>query len=272
MTLEHVTLPKFDLQGRVAVVTGAASGIGRATALLLADSGAQVFTGDIELNPVTSAEFSQFGIVERECDVCRLDQLQSLINEAFESTGRLDFLINNAGMNLVGLTTEIAEADYDRCFDTNLKSAFFGAQFAIPHMLKTGGGSIVNTASNAGLMPRSHDPVYSISKMALVGLTKSLALCHSKDRIRVNCVCPGPVTDTRIMTSTLARELDANEAARRYLQASPLANAHGRMISPMEVASMIVYLCSDAAAMITGTAVAIDGGKSLGIPPAEPNS
>ncbi len=268
MTPEHVPLPKFDFRGRVAVITGGASGIGRATALLFAHSGARVFTGDIELHPVTSAEFAQVGIEERECDVCQLDQLKSLIESAAERAGRLDFLINNAGINLVGQVTDIDPADWDQCLNTNLRAAFFGAQFAIPHLLQAGGGSIVNTASNAGLMPRAHDPVYSISKMALVGLTRSLALCHGKDRIRVNCVCPGPVGETRIMHTTLAREADPHAAAVRYLQASPLAGAHGRMISPWEVASSIAYLCSDAAAMITGTSVAIDGGKSLGIPPA----
>ncbi|HWL11235.1 MAG TPA: SDR family oxidoreductase [Planctomicrobium sp.] len=272
MPLEHGVLPKFDLRGRVAVVTGGACGIGRATALLLSHSGVRVFTGDIALHPVTSAEYAQFGIEERECDVCRLDQLQQLIDEAATTAGRLDFLINNAGINLVGQVTEIEEADWNRCLDTNLKAAFFGTKFAIPHLRRVGGGSIVNTASNAGLMPRAHDPVYSISKMALVGLTRSLALCHANDRIRVNCVCPGPVAETRIMTDTLARENDADAAARRYLKASPLAEAHGRMISPWEVAGAIVSLCADSSSMITGTAVAIDGGKSLGIPPASSNS
>lgn len=267
MTLDHVSLPKFDLSGRVAVVTGGASGIGRATALILANSGARVFTGDIELHPVTSAEFQQSGVVEQECDVRNLDQLRALIDGAAAVAGRLDFLINNAGVNQVGQVDEISEADWDHCLDVNLKAAFFGTKFAVPHLRAAGGGSIVNTASNAGLLPRAHDPVYSISKMALVGLTKSLALCHSREGIRVNCVCPGPVEETRLMAGTLAREADPSSAARRYLQASPLANAHGRMISPWEVAASIVYLCSDAASMISGTAIAIDGAKSLGVPP-----
>lgn len=266
MTPDLSHFPSFNMAGRVAVITGAASGIGRATALAFAHAGATVFTGDFDLCKETSDEFKSLGIHEQLCDVRNIDDLRSLINGAAAKAGRLDYLINNAGMNLVGQATEIEEPEWDDCLSTNLKAPFFGAKFAIPHMQKSGGGAIVNTASNAGLMPRAHDPVYSISKMALVGLTRSLALCHTKDRIRVNCVCPGPVSDTRLMDSTLACEENPEEAARRYLKASPLADAHGRMISPVEVASTILYLCSDAAAMVTGTAVAIDGGKSLGIP------
>lgn len=257
-----------DLSGRTAVVTGGASGIGRATALKLAQAGATVYVGDLRLRPGNDAEFEPLGVRQSVCDVRQLGQLQALIDGAADSTGRLDILVNNAGIVLVGQVTDIREADWDACLDTNLKAAFFGVKFALPHLLKAGGGSIVNTASNAGLLPRAHDPVYSISKMALVGLTKSLALCHSKDRIRVNCVCPGPVGETDIMDNDLARQSDPADAARRYIAASPLARAHGRMISPDEVADAILYLVSDAAAMVTGTAIAIDGGKSLGVPPA----
>ncbi|WP_437193175.1 SDR family NAD(P)-dependent oxidoreductase [Planctomicrobium sp. SH527] len=271
MTPDLSHFPLFDMAGRVAVITGAASGIGRATALTFARAGARVFTGDFDLCHETSDEFRALEIHEQLCDVRNVDDLRSLIDGAAAKAGRLDFLINNAGMNLVGQVTEIEESEWQNCMDTNLKAPFFGAKFAVPHMQKSGGGSIVNTASNAGLMPRAHDPVYSISKMALVGLTRSLALCHTVDRIRVNCVCPGPVSDTRLMDSTLACEENPDDAARRYLKSSPLAHAHGRMISPFEVASTILYLCSDAAAMVTGTAVAIDGGKSLGIPPQDNN-
>src|SRR5262249_6516007 len=132
-----------------------------------------------------------------------------------------------------------------------------------------GGGAIVVTASNAGLLPRAHDPVYSTSKMALVAFVKSLALCHARDRIRVNAVCPGPVGDTGMMNADLAAASDRAAAANQFIAASPLAKAFGRMITPEEVAQAILYLVSDAAAMVTGTAIAIDGGKSLGVPPVE---
>ena len=258
-------LPQF--LKRVAVVTGAESGIGRATALLLAEHGATVYTGDLSLRPENDAAFTERSIRRSTCDVRNLDQLKSLIDGAAQEAGRLDFLISNAGVVLVGQINEISEETYDRVLDTNLKACFFGAKFALPHLRRAGGGCIVHTASNAGLLPRAHDPVYSTSKLAVVGLTKSLALSHSKDRIRVNCVCPGPVSGTDIMDDGLAESPDPAAEAEAVTNASPLAAALGRMITPEEVAESILYLVSDAAIMVTGTAIAIDGGKSLGVPP-----
>lgn len=268
-TSSGLTFP-VDLSSKVAVVTGGTSGIGKATALRLARAGASVFIGDLVLRDEGTRDFESAGIRQQQCDVRDVSQIQRLIDDAAEIAGRLDILINNAGIVMVKQVPEIEEEEWDRCIDTNLKSAFFGAKHAIPHMLRTGGGAIVNTASNAGILPRAHDPVYSISKLALVGLTKSLALCHSRDRIRVNCVCPGPVDGTDIMESELQTQPDREAAVQRYIQASPLARAWGRMIHPEEVADAILYLVSDAAAMVTGTAITIDGGKSLGVPP-EPN-
>jgi len=249
------------------VVTGGANGIGRATAVALARAGARVFIGDLHLRPENDARFNELEIAQSICDVQQLDQLQRLIDDAAAQAGRLDILISNAGITQVGQVDEISEQQWDACLNTNLKAAFFGAKFAIPHMRRAGGGAIVHTASNAGLLPRAHDPVYSISKLAIVGLTKSLALSHSKDGIRVNCVCPGPVTGTGIMQHDLEAEPDPDAAVERMINASPLARFHHRMMNPEEVASAILYLVSDAALMVTGTAIAIDGGKSLGVPP-----
>lgn len=258
---------QIDLTNRVAVVTGGASGIGRATAILLARHGARVVVGDLRIRPENEAEFAPLGIRQQPCDVRNLSQLQALIDGAAHEHGRLDILVSNAGVIQVGQIDDITEAQWDRCLDTNLKACFFGAKFALPHLRRSGGGVIVHTASNAGLLPRAHDPVYSTSKMAVVGLTKALALCHARDRIRVNCVCPGPVEDTDIMAEGLASAADPAAAARAVIDASPLARAYSRMISPEEVAAAILYLVSDAATMVTGTAIAIDGGKSLGVPP-----
>ena len=133
-------------------------------------------------------------------------------------------------------------------------------------MKQRGGGAIVNISSNAGLLPRAHDPVYSTSKGALIAFTKSLALCHAHDRIRVNAVCPGPVGDTGMMNADLDKAVDRAATAQRFIDASPLAHAFGRMISPEEVAQAVLYLVSDVSAMVTGTSIAIDGGKSLGVP------
>lgn len=255
------------LAGRVAVVTGAASGIGRATAICLARAGAAVTACDLRVRPENDVDFKPLGIVQTACDVRDLVQLERVIHEAANRGGRLDILVNNAGITMTGQLPEISEADWDSCLDTNLKAAFFGVKYALPHLRKVGGGAIVNMASNAGLLPRAHDPVYSISKLALVGLTKSLALCHAADRIRVNCVCPGPVSGTDIMNDDLNTRPDPSEAARRVIAASPLAHAWGRMMTPEEIAEAVLYLVSDAARMVTGTSLAIDGGKSLGVPP-----
>jgi 3-oxoacyl-[acyl-carrier protein] reductase len=258
----------MDFKNRTAVVTGGANGIGRATAIKFANLGAKVFVGDFAPDDNNQSLFEPLGIVQTLCDVRREDSIQSLIDEAVQATGRIDILVNNAGIAMVKQITEISEEDWHRCMDTNLKGAFFGSKHAVKHMLKNErGGAIVNTASNAGLLPRAHDPVYSISKMALVGLTKSLALCHAQDRIRVKCVCPGPVGDTGMMNADLDKALDREQTIKQFIAASPLARAEGRMIRPEEVADAIVYLASDAAIMVTGTSIAIDGGKSLGVPP-----
>ncbi|MCX7422387.1 MAG: SDR family NAD(P)-dependent oxidoreductase [Planctomycetia bacterium] len=262
-----MTSAPATLSGRVAVITGGASGIGRATAMLLAEQGCRVFIGDYRLRSENHQAFQVLGIHASECDVRNVDDLQHLIDSAADTAGRLDILVNNAGIGMVKQTTEVTESDWDNALDTNLKAAFFGSKAAIPHFLNGSGGSIVNIASNAGLLPRAHDPVYSISKLALVGLTKSLALCHAKDRIRINAVCPGPVGDTGMMNDDLDAAPDRVFAEQQIIAASPMAKALGRMTDPAEIAAAVLYLVSDAAYMVTGTALAIDGGKSLGVPP-----
>jgi len=255
-----------NLKNQVAVVTGGASGIGRACAILLAENGAQVFVADFDPLEENEETFKDLGIVQRRCDVRSLDELQAVIDEA-AAAGPLKILINNAGIGMVKPIDDVSEADWDACLDTNLKAAFFGCKFALPHMRASGGGSIVNVSSNAGLLPRAHDPVYSISKGSLVSLTKSLALCHAPDKVRINAVCPGPVGWTRMMEADLAGAEDRDAMAQKFINASPLAKAYDRLTDPREIAFSVLYLVSDVASMVTGTAVGIDGGKSLGVPP-----
>lgn len=256
-----------DLTNRVAVVTGGATGIGRATAVLLAEHGAKVFVGDYDPVDTASEETTRLGITELRCDVRIESDVKSLVDQAVSVGGGLDILVNNAGIGMVKPITDVSEAEWDACLDTNLKGAFLATKHAIPHMQSRGGGSIVNTASNAGILPRAHDPVYSTSKGALVAFTKSIALCHSIDRIRVNAVCPGPVGDTRMMNNDLDKAEDREASIKQFIAASPIARVAERMISPREVAEAILYLVSDASFMVTGTCIAIDGGKSLGVPP-----
>ena len=255
-----------QLSDRTAIVTGGSDGIGRATAVLFAREGARVFVGDFQPLAENAALFAELGISERRCDVRVEIDVRQLIDAAIQATGRLDIMVNNAGIGLVKQIPDVTEAEWDAVLDTNLKGAFLGCKHAIPHMQRGGGGSIINTASNAGLLPRAHDPVDSTSKIALVGLTKSLALCHAKDKIRVNCVCPGPVGETGMMNASLREAADPEALAAQLVAASPLAKAFGRMISPEEVAEAMLYFASDASLMVTGTALAIDGGKSLGVP------
>jgi NAD(P)-dependent dehydrogenase (short-subunit alcohol dehydrogenase family) len=256
-----------SLRGRVAVVTGGESGIGRATAIRLARLGARVTIGDMAPRAENDVLYAELNITRSRCDVRSEGDVRSLVETAATASSRLDVLINNAGVGLVKPITEVTEEEWDRCLDTNLKGAFFGCKHAIPLMIWGGGGAIVNVASNAGLLPRAHDPVYSISKLALVGLTKSLALCHAPDRIRINAVCPGPVQDTGMINADLDAAKDREVFRQQLIAASPMARALGRMITPEEVADAVAYLVSDAAAMVTGTCIAIDGGKSLGVPP-----
>ena len=255
-----------QLTNRTAVVTGGASGIGRATAMLLARHGAHVFIGDFCLRDENDRVFAELGIVQRRCDVRSESDVKALIDAAVQATGRLDILVNNAGIGMVKQIPDVTLAEWEACLGTNLTGAFLASKFAIPHLRAAGGGSIVNVSSNAGLLPRAHDPVYSTSKAALVAFTKSLALCQASDRIRVNAVCPGPVGDTGMMNADIAKAPDPDALVKGMIDASPLARALGRMISPEEVAAAVLYLASDGAAMVTGTSIAIDGGKSLGVP------
>jgi NAD(P)-dependent dehydrogenase (short-subunit alcohol dehydrogenase family) len=258
---------QLDLSNRIAMVTGGSSGIGRAVCVLLARCGARVFAADLSIRDENRELFEELGIVQAICDVRKADAIQQWFESVTRQSDGIDILVNNAGIVMVKQIPDATELDWDRCMDTNLKSAFLLSRLVIPSMKQRGGGAIVNVASNAGILPRTHDPIYSTSKGAMMAFTRSLALCHSVDRIRVNAVCPGPVSGTDIIDQTIAQWSDPSNATKQLIEASPLARALGRMITPEEVANAILYLVSDAAIMVTGTAIAIDGGKSLGVPP-----
>ncbi len=258
-----------ELKNRVAVVTGGSSGIGLATAKLLARHGARVFVGDLKPRGENADSFNEFGITEMICDVRSEGQVRALIERAVRDGGGLHILISNAGIDLEKQLPDVSEDEWNACLDTNLKGGFFAAKHAIPFLRAAGGGTVVFTSSNAGLLPRAHDPVYCTSKAALIALCNCLALCHAGDKIRFNSVCPGPVSNTGGIEAALAAAGDRRAREREYIETSPLARALGRMITPDEVAEAVLYLVGDAAALVTGTALRIDGGKSLGVPPQE---
>ncbi len=257
----------FDLTGRTAIVTGGASGIGRATAIALASAGAKVFVGDLHPRDENSTSFAPLGIHEQTCDVRQESDIRALVERAVQAEGGLHIVVSNAGINMTGQVPDLTSADWDECFDTNLKAAFLVCKHAIGHLRASGGGSVIFTASNAGLLPRAHDPLYSTSKAALIALCRSLALCHAAERIRFNTVCPGPVSGTGLIDDAVQSSADPQSTRQQFIAASPLARALDRMVTPEEVANAILYFASDAAALVTGTSLRIDGGKSLGVPP-----
>ena len=258
-----------ELAGRVALVTGGATGIGLATTRALATDGATVYVAarDVARGRRVAAEASAQGLDVRAIamDVADARSVADGFAE-LDRAGRLDIVVNNAGIGGVGRIEDLSEADWDACLDTNLKGPFLVARGAVPRLRSSGGGVIVNVASNAGVVARADEPAYSTSKAGLLMLTRSLALAHAEDRIRVNAVCPGPVGDTGIMDRNLAQAPDPAAAFDAYLRKAPLAAAWGRLIEPAEVAALIRFLCSDAATMITGASIAIDGGKSAAGP------
>lgn len=240
------------LEGKVALVTGGSSGIGRATARAFAREGARVVVADI--NPDGGQETVQ--MIKQQAaeaifirtDVSRSVEVQALIEKAIEAYGRLDCAFNNAGVAARGARiTDQTEEDWDRIVGINLKGVWLCMKYEIPQMLRGGGGAIVNTSSIGGLVGFPNTSPYTASKHGVVGLTKCAALEYAKDGIRVNAVCPGA-----IQTPMIERRI----ASGREPAISPME----RIGSPEEVAQAVVWLCSDAASLITGHALPVDGG------------
>jgi len=254
------------LEGKVAVITGGSFGIGRATAILFAREGARVVVGNrnVAAGEDTVARMRAAGGDARfvQTDATVAAEVERLVETALSAYGKLDCLFNNAGINLPGSVEEVTEADWQRCIDTNLKSVFLGAKYALPHLIRNGGGTIINNSSNAGLIGRPNDPVYCASKHGIIGLTKSMALRHGPQNVRVNAVFPGPIESNMMIEG---REAMGNAAAFDRMAASQTALK--RIAPAEEVAELVCFLASDAAQNITGAAIPIDGGKVAGILP-----
>ena len=249
----------FALKGKAALVTGAASGIGRATARLFAREGAALTLVDINdaAGREVVREIAAAGgrAIFEHADVTRANDCRSVVERARAEFGGLHVLFNNAGIIRRASVLELSEADWDRVMAVNVKSIFLLSKYAIPLMAEAGGGSIINTASGWGIAAGPRAAVYCASKGAVVLLTKAMALDHGPQKIRVNCICPGD-TDTPMLRSE-ARQLGEPaeeflaEAARRPLR---------RVGKPKEIADAVLYLASDASAFVTGTALIVDGG------------
>lgn len=247
------------LQGKTALITGAGSGIGRATALLFAQEGARVAVADWdEAGAKNVVEEIGEGAIAIKVDVSKAADVEKMIAAAVSRFGRLDILYNNAGVCIPGMVHEMSEEAWDRTININLKGVFLGCKYVLPQMIKQGGGVILNTASVAGLEGHCGLPDYCASKHGVVGLTKSIALDYAKYNIRANCVCPGGVT-TNIMKDAMAK-LTPQELERRMKDMIPPATPMNRSAEPIEIARPALFLCSDDASFVTGQAFAADGG------------
>ncbi|MCX5990729.1 MAG: SDR family oxidoreductase [Chloroflexi bacterium] len=244
------------LEGRTALATGGASGIGQATALAFAREGAKVVIADVNVDGGNATlrmvrEIGGEAIFVRT-DVRRADEVEALVNEVVKTYGRLDCAFNNAG--IIGKPTsavECTEENWDKVISTNLKGVFLCMKYEIPYMIRQGHGAIVNTASVAGLIGVQRNAAYVASKHGIAGLTKAAAIDYARSGIRINAVCPG-----FIRTAMLGLLEAKPEREARCVSMEPI----GRLGRPEEVAEAVVWMCSDAASFVTGHLMAVDGG------------
>jgi NAD(P)-dependent dehydrogenase (short-subunit alcohol dehydrogenase family) len=252
-----------QLHGKVAVITGAASGIGRASALLFAREGAAVVITDVNESggQAVAAEIANHSgrVLFEPGDVTRAADCHRVVGRALQEFGGVHVLFNNAGIIRRASVVELSEEEWDRVMAVNVKAIFLMCRQVIPIMASAGGGSIINTASGWGLAGGPRAAVYCASKGAVVLLTKAMAVDHGAQNIRVNCICPGD-TDTNMLRNE-AKQL--GEPTDRFL-AEATKRPLGRVGKAEEIAQAALYLASDAASFVTGTALVVDGGGLAG--------
>ncbi len=252
------------LDGKVAVVTGAASGIGRAVALLFAREGAKVVVADIQEEKARQVvqEIIDGGGAATfvKTDVSQPKDVEAMIKATQDTYGRLDILVNNAGiLGDVGATADCSLENWEQVINTNLKGVFLGMKYGIPAMLKSGGGSIINTASVAALIGEAYFPAYGASKGGVLQLTKTAALEYARQGIRVNALCPGG-TVTNI-GDHLGAQLEGAPEQVLLAMAAKAEHPLGRLAQPEEQARMALFLASDDSSFCTGAAFLVDGGR-----------
>ena len=255
-----MTATNGNLTGKVAFLTGAASGIGRAAALTFAREGVNTAVADIDQhgNQETARMIEDLGgqALAVHCDVTRGEDVQAALNQTIEVFGHLDYAFNNAGAEQQPKpTADITEEEWDRIITINLRGVFLCMKYEIPLMLQHGGGSIVNTSSGAGIKVFGRGAAYAAAKHGVVGLTKDAALDYAATGIRINAICPG-IIDTEMMDRFTG---DTAEGRDRVIAQEPI----GRMGKPDEIAAAVLWLCSDAASFVTGHALVADGGQTL---------
>ncbi len=249
----------MKLKGKIVIITGAAAGIGAASAALFAREGAIVVAVDVDgatLRKVSDAIGKT--CVPMQADVSRRSDVEQVVAQTVERFGRLDTLFNNAGVVATGKIEATSEDVWDRTMAINVKSMYLFCHATIPIFKKQGGGVILNTSSATALRAVVDRACYTTSKAAVIGLTKSLAIDHAADSIRVNCLCPGTV-ETPSLAGRIAALPDPEEARMRFIARQPL----GRFGTAEEIATAALYLVSDDAAYVTGVAFPIDGGLAI---------
>jgi meso-butanediol dehydrogenase / (S,S)-butanediol dehydrogenase / diacetyl reductase len=249
----------MKLAGKVALVTGAGSGIGQAIALLFAAEGAQVGVADFS-EAGGNATVAQIRAAGGDAEFFRVDvsrsaEVKATVDGVLQRWGQLDILCNNAGIGVAATVVETAEEDWDRTLAVDLKGVFLGCKYAIPPMIAHGGGVIVNTASVAGQVGVLNRAAYCAAKAGVVGLTKSVAVDYVGQNIRINAICPGTV-DSPWIQKILSAQPDPVAERQRMVERQPM----GRMGEPAEIARAALYLACDDSAFVTGTALVIDGG------------
>jgi 3-oxoacyl-[acyl-carrier protein] reductase len=249
----------MSLTGHAVAVTGAGAGMGASTAALFAARGASVAVVDVDRDAaedtVDAIEADGGTAIGIRADVSDADDVRGFVERTIDEFGRLDVLHNNAGIPQESTpVAKVTEATWDRIQDVNLKSAFLGAKYAVPHMRERGSGVVLNTASTAGIRPRTGLSAYCASKGGMITLTKQLAHELAADGIRVNAVCP-VATDTEMLPRFAGDDLSVADMA----ETIPI----GRLAEPEDVAEAAVFLASPAAEMITGTALEVDGGRDI---------
>lgn len=250
------------LDGKVSIITGAAAGIGEASARLFARKGARLVLVDRAAEPLAAlaAELeAQSTVVLRvEGDVTDASLCRSVVCRTMAEFGRIDILCNNAGIVLGGTIIDCSEEDWQQSMDTNLKSMYLLCREVVPVMRRQGTGSIINMGALSGPTGVPNRFAYSVSKAGVIGLTKSLAMDFAKEGIRVNCVCPATI-DTPSLRQRIASAPDPEEARRAFIARQPM----GRLGTADEIAAMALFLASDDCPFLTGQAIWVDGGMKL---------